>query len=77
MIVSSCLRGRVASCCRKEGSMQKKKKKKKKRGWEKRKTMKSTRDTETLNRYRTVYGYVFSFFSYFSTLHVYLMDAAL
>ena len=73
-IFSRCMRGHVASCCRKEGSMQKTKNKK---GWEKPKANeinKGDRDVRSLS-YRMVMS--FRICSQFSTLHVYLRDTAL
>ena len=55
LIVSRCMRGHVASCCRKEGSMHKKK------GWEKRKANeinKGYRDVGSLS-YRMVMSFRF------------------
>ena len=55
-IFSRCMRGHVASCCRKEGSMQKTKKKK---GWEKPKANeinKGDRDVRSLS-YRMVMSF--------------------
>ena len=57
-IFSHCMRGHVASCCRKEGTMQKRKKKKVGRN---RRQMRSTRETGTLDRYHTVWLCLFAF----------------
>ena len=59
LIVSRCMRGHVASCCKKEGSMQKKRKIKNvgRNGGH----MRSTRETGTLDRYHTVWLCLFAF----------------
>ena len=63
-IFSRCMRGHVASCCRKEGSMQKRKKKK---GWEKPKANEintGDRDVRSLSYRMVVFSHLLAVFHF-------------